>query len=93
MIFHGGFRHRSHPYDMHYFSQTIERLIPKKNRQLDYECDRSVLLISNACYMAREVEIAEAISDFVSARADDLTNIDEIYVDFGSGFVRAYLNS
>ena len=78
IIFHGGFRPRWHPYDMRYFPEAVGRLIPRKNQQLAYECDRRVLLIRNTCYMAREVEIAEAISDFVSAEADDLTNIDEI---------------
>lgn len=34
---HGGFAHRWHAYHMHYFSEVIARLIPKKNKQLDYE--------------------------------------------------------
>jgi hypothetical protein len=90
-MFHGGFAHRWHPFHLHYFSEVIARLIPKKNQQLDYEAERNVLLICNACYMARFVEIAQAITDFVSGPAADLSNIDEIYVEYEMGkFERLY---
>jgi len=88
---HGGFAARWRPYHMRYFSEVIARLIPKKNQQLDYEAQRHVLLIRNACYMARFVEIAQAITDFVSAPAADLSNIDEIYMEYEMGkFERLY---
>jgi hypothetical protein len=84
-MLYGGFAHRWHPYHLHYFSEVIGRLIPKKNQQLDYEADRNVLLIRNRCYMARVIEIAQAITEFVSASAADLSNIDEIYVEYETG--------
>jgi hypothetical protein len=88
---HGGFAHRWHPYDLHYFPEGLARLIPKKNQQLEYDADRNVLLIRNACYMARVIEIAQAITDFVFASAADLNNIDEIYVEYEIGrFERLY---
>jgi hypothetical protein len=41
--------------------------------------------------MARVIEIAQAITDFVSASAADLSNIDEIYVEYEIGkFERLY---
>jgi predicted transcriptional regulator len=41
--------------------------------------------------MARFVEIAQAIRDFVSASDADLSNIDEIYVEYELGkFERLY---
>jgi hypothetical protein len=90
----GGFAHRWHAYHMHYFSEVIARLIPKKNKQLDYDADRNVLLIRNRCYMARVIEIAQAISDFLSASVADLSNIDEIYVEYEMGkFERLYAAS
>jgi len=90
-MIHGGLAHRWHAYHMHYFSEVIARLIPKKNEQLDYAAERNVLLICNACYMARFVEIAQAIKDFVSASAADLSNIDKIYVEYEMGkFERLY---
>jgi hypothetical protein len=62
IIFHGGFRPRfGRPYGVHYFPKAVARLIPKKNQQLNYDADRKVLLICNACYLARHTEIAQAI--------------------------------
>lgn len=41
--------------------------------------------------MARVIEIAQAITDFDSASAGDLNNIDEIYVEYEMGkFERLY---
>lgn len=79
--------HRAAIFDVDYFAAKIKTKIPHKNQQLDYKADRRVLLICNTIFMASDslitkAAITKAIIDFIQASPADVSNIDEIYVDF-----------
>ncbi len=75
-------------FDENYFAAKIKNKIPHKNQQLDYRADRRILLFGNAIPMTFNSEITRlaisaAITHFIQASPFDVSNIDEIYVDFG----------
>jgi hypothetical protein len=68
--------------------RCLTKFDPRKNQQLDYDANRRVLLIGNAISMTFDsaitrLAIIAAIRNFIQASPQDITNIDEIYVDFG----------
>ena len=69
--------------DLTYFTNLISRIIPKKNQQLEYEADRRVLLIGNACYIEMHSAIESAILSYADNFSENICNISEIFVDFG----------
>jgi hypothetical protein len=88
LILHSVGGHRGGIFDEDYFAAKVRDLIPRKNQQLDYAVDRRVLLIGNAIAITFESEITRlaiiaAIRNFIQASPQDVTNIDEIYVNSG----------
>jgi hypothetical protein len=88
VILHSTGGHRGGIFDEEYFAAKVRGLIPRKNQQLDYDANRRVLLIGNAIAMTFDsaitrLAIIAAITNFIQASPQDVTNIDELYVDFG----------
>jgi hypothetical protein len=88
LILHSVGGHRGGIFDEDYFAAKVRDLIPRKNQQLDYDSDRRVLLIGNAIGMTFESKITRlaiiaAIKNFIQGSPQHVTNIDEVYVDFG----------
>ena len=80
--------HRGGIFDEGYFAAKLKNKIPHKNQQLDYQAERRVLLIGNAMPMPSNsritrLAITAAITNFIQASPLEVSNIDEIYVDFG----------
>jgi hypothetical protein len=88
--------HRASIFDVDYFAAKIKTKIPHKNQQLDYKADRRILLFCNTISMTYnslivKMAITTAITDFTQASSTDISNIDEIYVDFSlDKFERVY---
>lgn len=88
LILHSVGGHRGGMFDEDYFAAKVSDLILRKNQQLDYDAHRRVLLIGNAIGMTFESDITRlaiiaAIKNFIQGSPQHVTNIDEIYVDFG----------
>jgi|SRR5882672_3519801 len=74
-------------YSVPYFSEMMQRLLPAKNKQLQYEAaNRRVLLLCNVNGLANSIMAHSAITKAVSRFVDDypsaVGNIDEIHVAF-----------
>jgi len=86
------FRYRSYsqldPDDVRRVLKWLERIIESKNRQLDTDADRQVLLVEMVQSYADEQAIKDAFSIADSTR---LVNTKEVYVEIGkSNFRKVY---
>lgn len=83
-------------FDVEYFIAKLKGKMPRKNQQLDYKADRRVLLFHNTISMTWDdpiirLVIITAVTDFTQLSPADMSNIDEIFVDFGiNKFERVY---
>src|SRR5206468_6950540 len=71
-----------------YFAAKMKKTFPRKNQQLDHEANRRVLLFGNAIPMTfnsaiTRCAIISAVADFIQSSPSDVSNIDEVYADFG----------
>jgi hypothetical protein len=82
--------HRGGGFDVDYFAAKVRNKIPHKNLQLDYAADRRVLFICNTIWMTFDTDLTKlvieaAINGFIASSPRDVSNIDEIYVDYKIG--------